>query len=801
MNVSRLLLNTLLFAFALTLAACGGSGGGDSGGGTSTVLTGTAAAGAPIIGQVTVKDALGATKSVTIEANGNYSIDVSGMTAPFRLRAEGTVGGRTYKLYSYAAEADVGGTVNINPFTDLIIANAARQVAETFFDSNAPVNIDPAELDAQETALQAKLQNVFTALGIDAAIDILHDSFTADHTGLDAALDAVRIEPGATQDEYIIRNYIENTSITDSITNPTDTGVLAVNNQNALTDTQQILVRLEAFSANFANGLPGQTAVQDYIADDFLLEDRGKAQFLTDLLTDSSVIGLSFTGVTVSDLDLAANPATAMVTFNVTIGGATDPRPEMWHVVKDATNGWQMRGDQLPVDFWFQYHCNDNDYNGADGSCGLNIDLRDNDFTNNGTTGDAEFRSATASLIDGTDGTTVKAVIYLGTPANNAGGTAGELQIYNAGVGFQGDWKGFGSTIADIDHTLFAADDTIQYDLYVEDLDTSNGNAPAIATNATPAYTFVRPVLFAPSTTTKYPTATTATVSAIQNFTLGSNLNIEWTLAAGTRSEDILVQISDSNFNRIEVWENNFASNATTTTIASADVDATAASSAGLDPTATEYNLLVRIYAMDTTTGQDHSRDYNATIPGPGSTGGTTPTPTTLSCSTESGWDDTADGGMGAPVPPYSFADFETVVNDCGALDISLIDVAGTVFTSGTESTAFYNTGKAATAADPESGLFSDTFDGSAISFEWYIEPATCAGCNYSYVVFYTDSSMDQDLPAGFSYRQTTALTAQSNNSYSFVNYSEQSNYGDMIRANGTDGEIWKDTSTGAPLP
>ncbi len=38
---------------------------------TPTVLSGTAAAGAPIIGQVTVKGALGNTKSALIEANGN----------------------------------------------------------------------------------------------------------------------------------------------------------------------------------------------------------------------------------------------------------------------------------------------------------------------------------------------------------------------------------------------------------------------------------------------------------------------------------------------------------------------------------------------------------------------------------------------------------------------------------------------------------------------------------------------------------------------------------------------------------
>ena len=70
---------------ALLLSACGGGGGG--GGGTtaaaSSVITGTAAAGAPIIGKVTVKDSLGAQKTVDIEADGTYRVDVADMTGPF----------------------------------------------------------------------------------------------------------------------------------------------------------------------------------------------------------------------------------------------------------------------------------------------------------------------------------------------------------------------------------------------------------------------------------------------------------------------------------------------------------------------------------------------------------------------------------------------------------------------------------------------------------------------------------------------------------------------------------------------
>ena len=97
-NRYRSWLQVLIVSQVLLLAACGGGGSDDTAVDTasSTELRGTAAAGAPIIGTVTVKGSLGETRSALIEANGDYNVDVTGLTAPYRLRAQGTVGGRTY---------------------------------------------------------------------------------------------------------------------------------------------------------------------------------------------------------------------------------------------------------------------------------------------------------------------------------------------------------------------------------------------------------------------------------------------------------------------------------------------------------------------------------------------------------------------------------------------------------------------------------------------------------------------------------------------------------------------------------
>ncbi len=809
---------SLMVLVPLALAGCGGgdsattatsSTGGSSNNGTpSTVLSGTAAAGAPIVGQVTVKGALGKTKSALIEASGNYRVDVTGLTAPYRLRAEGTVGGRTYKLHSYAESADLGGTVNITPFTDLIVANAAGQVAESFFNSDTSTRLDPTELADQEQALKKKLKAVFDALGVDSAINLLNTTFSADHSQLDAVLDVVRVEVDSTRNIATIRNLIDKTSFDDDVTDSTDAGALQVLDaaglKGTVTETRSIADEFIRISQAFADGLPRADSLRGFFTDDFLDTDSNLNQFLTGLTTDPDNVGLSFTNVSVSDL----TADTATVTFYVVFQGVVFAQPEIWKLRKVAGR-WKMAGNQLPVDAYFDYHCNDNGNNGG-GACGINTDANDNDFTNNGTLNDAEIQSATVTLIDGTDGT-AKAVIYLGTPDNQNGGSGGDLEVFtphNNIVGRRGftfDYQAFGNRFGELDPTLFVAGDTLRFDLYTEPLDITDASAPAIAANATPVKSFTRPLPFAPSLKGLYPTATDATKAAISNFTIGSDLELAWTLEPGTRNDEVLVEISDDNFNRVEVFVSTVGRTRNTITVASSEL-----SVSGLDPNSANYHLLVRIYAADKLTGQYHSRDYNATIPAPaasttgggstadgGSTGSPTPAPAAGTvCMSESGYDDTADGGLGAPVTPYGFSTFEAQVADCGgALPLTRADIVGKSVRNGTETSRFDDTGKAATAADPESGLYTDTSTGEQATFEWYLE--TVNGVDY--LVQTVDSTLVSGLPAGFSARDTIAIIATtgagfvSGSTVTALHYTEQSNYGDMVRGSGADGEIWNE--------
>ena len=800
-SVRNVLRSVQLILIALLVVSCGGEGTGSPGAPVSSTatntLSGTAAAGAAIVGQVTVKGSLGNTKSALIEADGTYNVDVTGLTAPYRLRAVGTVGGRTYKLHSYAEAADVGGNVNITPFTDLIVANAAGQIAESYFDSNTPADLDPTELAAQEDALQAKLQNVFTALGLGTAVDLLNQSFSADHSGLDAVLDMVRVDVDPALNVATITNLVENTSILDSVTDPADnTAPLTVADPTALTtgvnDIQGIAARLDAMTAAFAGGLPRRSDIEDFFTTDFFDEDTSLQLWLTDVTTDPDLVGLTFSNISVSNLDSTAG--TAVVTFNASVNGVTDLEPITWLAARHATLGWQMRGNQRIADVYFNFHCNDNDGNGPfAGACGINTRFEDDDFTNNAT-GNAPIASGTVSVID--SGGATKGVIYLGVPS---GAAPGDGQVYDeAGQNYTGDWKPFGTGLGQIAPAIFADGDVIKYDLYTQGLDLTNPAAPQIGGGVGPVATYRDSLPFTPFTTAKYPDATAATLTAISNFELGNDLLIAWTLATGTRNSEILVEVRDSAGNRIEIWDDTIGTTATNTTVASTALDSTAATGAGLDATATSYNLLVRIYAEDELTGQEYSRDYNATIPGPG--GSST---ATLGCAFESGWDDTADGGLGAPVTPNSFADYEGVLADCGTAQlITTIDVAGNTFTDSDGEIFTFNAlgGASGTESDRGTGNLSDI--ASSIDFEWYIEAATCAGCTYSYLVIYTDDTLDSDLPVGLWFRETMALinvTGTPGNSgaaYDFRNYTEQGNFSDSDRSTGADGEIWSSTRT-----
>jgi len=180
-----------LMILGLVLAGCGGGG---SGGVSSEVVSGTAAVGAPLSGQVSLKDSSTPPqqKSTVIGSDGTFSIDVTGMKAPYVLQAKGSADGVNYKLHSFAERP---GTANINPLSDVIVASAAGDddPADVYekADSNKCRKIQ-SNLAKTVSILLTKLQPLLKQYSAENS-DPITSRYIADHLGLDGMFDNVTI--------------------------------------------------------------------------------------------------------------------------------------------------------------------------------------------------------------------------------------------------------------------------------------------------------------------------------------------------------------------------------------------------------------------------------------------------------------------------------------------------------------------------------------------------------------------------------------------------------------------------------
>jgi len=348
----------LLAVTGFLLTACSGGGGAAPAPTPSKTISGTAAAGVPIIGTVTIKDSRvpAQMKTVTIEANGHYTVDVTGLLAPYMLRADGYVGGNEYHLYSAGTSADEGGTVNVTPFTDLIVANIAGSIAQTYFNNGNFSGLTAAELTAKSAALRTKLLPVLQVLGVSNSIDLLRAAFNTDHTGLDAALDIFRVSTDPVTQVATITNIITH----DTMTSDPVSGSYAGNLDNTtgvaagVTDIQAITAKFQAFTNLFATSLPRADNPNLLALFDTTFLDSGhnRAAFLSGITTDPGMIGITFTNISILEIDVTNG--TAQVVFDVFINGVkNNSAPAKWHMIKKA-GIWYLQGDQYIADIDFR---------------------------------------------------------------------------------------------------------------------------------------------------------------------------------------------------------------------------------------------------------------------------------------------------------------------------------------------------------------------------------------------------------------------------------------------------------------
>lgn len=364
------ILSALVVAMALSACGGGGGGGGDTNPNadapptsTGTALSGIAAGGAPLVGTVTVKDSLGNIKVSPIEADGSYNVDVSGMTGPFMLRATGMVGNNSVTYYSAATSADLNKTVNVTPFTSLIISNIAARLAETYYnEGNFSGDITSGSLDVAMSNLQKKLAPVLEALGLSASIDLLRASFATDHTGLDAALDLIKVSIDPATNEATLRNALNNTIIgTDRLNDKTDdaTSVTLSDTDKAalaagLTDLQKVQAVLDKFALLFAgSSLPSMTQLEnsgvfETAAGKFIMGGANFQQFASDVSAEEGLLGMKLTGSDIVFSPTDSNTVTAKV--RLTLGGGFQEKVEFTLARATADSPWKITGDSRIAD-------------------------------------------------------------------------------------------------------------------------------------------------------------------------------------------------------------------------------------------------------------------------------------------------------------------------------------------------------------------------------------------------------------------------------------------------------------------
>ncbi len=196
---------TVLASAALMLTAC--SGGGDSSTAASSTpssIGGTVAVGNALVGaNVTLIDATGKSTTATSDSNGNYSIALAGLTAPFLLVATDPSGNNA-PLYSVTASVPTNSSApvvaNVTPLTTAVTAELTSDGNPLDLTSSATLTklVTPAAVNTAVSTLNTILTPILSAdIGSTAASSFnpINQSFTPNQTGADAVIDSVILTP------------------------------------------------------------------------------------------------------------------------------------------------------------------------------------------------------------------------------------------------------------------------------------------------------------------------------------------------------------------------------------------------------------------------------------------------------------------------------------------------------------------------------------------------------------------------------------------------------------------------------
>jgi len=192
-ETNQTLLLLILFLFVSIFSGC--SSDNDS---SSDTLTGTVATGAAGVGTLYVTDANGTEINVALLAanNGQYSADVTGMTAPFILGFDSDDNGTgTIDLYSFAEAVNTKANVTQLTTLTMFLANNEADLATLYadWDSTELTSTKIASAQAKVNANFATQINAIAGLE-SASYNFMTARFEPDGTSIDKLLDDITID-------------------------------------------------------------------------------------------------------------------------------------------------------------------------------------------------------------------------------------------------------------------------------------------------------------------------------------------------------------------------------------------------------------------------------------------------------------------------------------------------------------------------------------------------------------------------------------------------------------------------------
>ena len=342
--------------FAVLVAACSGGGSG-----SSAFLDGMAAAGVPVAGSAVLVDARGRSSSAAIAADGSFRLDVAGRTAPFLIEVAGTAAGVPQLLHSAATAADVSGkqTVNVTPLTELLTAyTLAAGPGAVFRDPARDLSpLTDEALAAASDQVRGQLSPVLDAFGVVG--DLRTAGFAADGTGMDAALDALRLLPvqdastGAPRYELSLLTGGDPVVIDPAA--PSDAALVAFGEtelgavQAALAALADIDTRLQALAALFQGSLPAAEDVAPFlVSSGFKHNGLGLDAWVGDVLLQPRATpdGFDYVGWTLGHPGLVQIAGEDRLRISVQASASNASPWEMDFFVQDSGAGWQIAGNQ-----------------------------------------------------------------------------------------------------------------------------------------------------------------------------------------------------------------------------------------------------------------------------------------------------------------------------------------------------------------------------------------------------------------------------------------------------------------------